>query len=205
MNGEVELSVLVDAEGKPRNIYFLHALGSDLDRFALRIAAADRFHPGIYDGKPVAVAESLQVNMQSCVVEKVDNTGKKTDWLQLRSQPEQKLMAVQESPVEVTLLSEESYPIEHVGGIVSAPVVINHAEATFTKAARQNKYSGITMLSLYVDVHGMPQNVSVIKPLDYGLTENAIDAVRRYRFKPAMKDGVPVPVEVHLEVNFRLY
>jgi protein TonB len=37
------------------------------------------------------------------------------------------------------------------------------------------------------------------------LSEKAIEAVSRYRFKPAMKDGKPVPVMVNVEVNFRFY
>jgi hypothetical protein len=44
-----------------------------------------------------------------------------------------------------------------------------------------------------------------VKPLGYGLSEKAIEAVSRYRFKPAMKNGEPVPVMVNVEVNFRLY
>ncbi len=42
-------------------------------------------------------------------------------------------------------------------------------------------------------------------PLGYGLDENAVGAVNRYRFKPAMKAGLePVPVQITVEVNFRL-
>jgi hypothetical protein len=44
-----------------------------------------------------------------------------------------------------------------------------------------------------------------VKPLGYGLSEKAIEAVMKYRFKPAMKDGKPVPVRVNIEVYFRLY
>jgi TonB family protein len=205
VDGQVVLSILVDTEGHPRNIYFLKALGSDLDRIALQIAAADRFHPGIYDGKPVVIAQSLQFNMPSCQEEKVDDSGNKIKELQLRSEPEQNLMAVQESPEEAILLSGDSSPIENVGGMVSAPVVIHSVEAFFTKAARQKKYSGITLLSLNVDVHGMPQNIGVIKPLDYGMTDHAIDAVRKYRFKPALKNGTPIPVKITIEINFQLY
>jgi hypothetical protein len=51
----------------------------------------------------------------------------------------------------------------------------------------------------------MPQNIQVVRKLDYGLTEKAIEAINNYRFKPAMKDGQPVPVYVKIEVNFRLY
>jgi TonB family protein len=45
----------------------------------------------------------------------------------------------------------------------------------------------------------------IVRSLGYGLNEKAIEAVSKYRFKPAMKDGQPVPVEVNIEVNFHLY
>ncbi len=38
-----------------------------------------------------------------------------------------------------------------------------------------------------------------------GLDQKAIEAVRNWRFSPAMKDGRPVPVQINVEVNFRLY
>jgi protein TonB len=38
-----------------------------------------------------------------------------------------------------------------------------------------------------------------------GLDEKAIEAVKQYRFKPAMLNGKAVPVEVNVEVNFRIY
>jgi protein TonB len=38
-----------------------------------------------------------------------------------------------------------------------------------------------------------------------GLDEKAVEAVRQYRFKPAMKDGRPVPVEIYVEVNFQIF
>jgi TonB family protein len=38
-----------------------------------------------------------------------------------------------------------------------------------------------------------------------GLDQKAVEAVRHYRFKPATLQGKPVPVEVNIEVNFRIY
>jgi protein TonB len=38
-----------------------------------------------------------------------------------------------------------------------------------------------------------------------GLDEKAMEAIRRYRFKPAMKDGKPVAAAITVEVDFRLY
>ena len=56
-----------------------------------------------------------------------------------------------------------------------------------------------------VDANGMPQNEQVVKSLDPGLDQNALAAVAQYRFKPAMKDGVPVPVKITIDVTFKLY
>ena len=214
VDGKVLLSLLVDATGQPRNIMFLHPLGTDLDRFALRIAGTDRFSPGMVDGKPVVVAESVEVDIQSCVLESKDSAGKMTYSLRLRSVPMQRLGTVPQPSDEAVLAPNDSPRMENdsgsphfykVGGGVSAPIPLNSVEAEFTDAARRAKYQGTCGLTLIVDTHGMPQDLRVLQPLDYGLTENAIEVASRYRFKPAMKAGEPVPVTITVRVNFQLY
>jgi protein TonB len=94
----------------------------------------------------------------------------------------------------------------HVGGGVSAPVPLNSVEAEFSDEARRAKYQGVCLISLIVDAQGNPQNPRVVRALGMGLDEKALEAVRKYKFKPAMKDGrTPVPVMITVEVNFRLY
>jgi TonB family protein len=96
--------------------------------------------------------------------------------------------------------------LERVGGRVSGPVPIFQPEAEFSDEARRAKYQGICVVQLIVDAQGNPQNVHVIRTLGMGLDEKAMDAVRRYKFKPAMKDGkTPVPVMITVEVDFHLY
>src|ERR1019366_6137070 len=68
-DGNVQFSLLVDTTGRPRNIMFVHPLGTDLDRLVLRIVGADRFNPGLIDGGPVVVAEYLSVGIQTCLTE----------------------------------------------------------------------------------------------------------------------------------------
>jgi len=93
-----------------------------------------------------------------------------------------------------------------VGGGISAPVPVVQPEAEFSDEARRAKYQGICLVSLIVDAQGNPQNPRVIRPLGMGLDEKALEAVRKYKFKPALKDGrTPVPVMITIEVNFRLY
>ena len=61
-------------------------------------------------------------------------------------------------------------------------------------------------MSFTVGPDGRPRDIHVKQSLGMGLDEKAMEAVRQYKFKPAMKDGkTPVPVELTIEVNFRLY
>jgi len=95
--------------------------------------------------------------------------------------------------------------VYRIGGGVSAPVPIFTPEAEFSDEARRAKYQGVCLISLIVDAQGNPQNPRVVRPLGMGLDEKALEAVRKYKFKPAMKGGKPVAVMMSIEVNFRLY
>jgi TonB family protein len=96
--------------------------------------------------------------------------------------------------------------VYRIGGGISAPVPIFTPEAEFSDEARRAKYQGVCLISLIVDANGNPINPRVVRPLGMGLDEKALEAVRKYKFKPAMKDGrTPVPVMMSIEVNFRLY
>jgi len=91
-----------------------------------------------------------------------------------------------------------------IGGGVSQPEVISAPEPAFTEEARQAKASGKVVVYLQVNPEGHPMHVKVIRGLGMGLDEKAIEAVRQYKFKPAMKDGHPVTVEMNVEVNFQI-
>ena len=61
------------------------------------------------------------------------------------------------------------------------------------------------MLALIVDQRGLVRDVHVTQSLDKRLDQNAIDAVKQWKFKPALKDGKPIAVRTSVEVDFRLY
>ena len=91
-----------------------------------------------------------------------------------------------------------------VGNGVTAPTLISKTEPGYSQEARTMKFQGTVVLRIVVGVDGVPENISVVRPLGFGLDEKAVEAVRQWRFKPGMKDGVPVPVSAQVEVNFRL-
>lgn len=92
-----------------------------------------------------------------------------------------------------------------VGGGVSAPVVIHSVEPEFTEQARRADYQGTVGIQLIVDAQGNPQDAHVVHHLGMGLDEKALEAVRQYRFKPALYQGHPVAVQLVIDVDFRLH
>jgi len=94
--------------------------------------------------------------------------------------------------------------VMNVGGGVSAPRVIHSVEPQFTPEARQAYHQGVVGIQLIVDSQGNPQNVHVVRQLGMGLDERAVEAVKQYRFSPAMYQGHAVSVQMVINVEFRL-
>ena len=92
-----------------------------------------------------------------------------------------------------------------VGGGVSAPQVIHSAEPEFTDDARRADFQGSAAIQLIVDAQGNPQDIVVLRHLGMGLDEKAVEAVRQYKFRPAMYQGRPVAVQMVIELDFHLH
>jgi TonB family protein len=100
-----------------------------------------------------------------------------------------------------TGLSEQVY---RIGGDVSAPTLVHKVEPKYTRKSRREKTQGIVVLDLVVSSNGRPEGVRIDKGLTRDLDRQAVRAVSSWRFKPAIKDGRPVPVQAKVEVHFRL-
>ena len=83
------------------------------------------------------------------------------------------------------------------------PRVIDSPDPKYPKSAKN--YEGTVVLWLIVNSQGLPEQMKVQKSFGHGLDESAIAAVSQWKFAPATKDGVPVPVMINVEVNFRLH
>ena len=92
-----------------------------------------------------------------------------------------------------------------VGGGVSAPRVLYAPDPDYSEEARKAKYQGTVTLWLIVGQDGHPRDVRLARSLGMGLDEKAIAAVKQWKFEPSMLNGRPVPVQINVEVNFRLY
>ncbi len=91
-----------------------------------------------------------------------------------------------------------------VGGGVSSPQVIHRVDPEYSEEARKAKHQGTVELYVEIEPDGLAHKIVVYRALGLGLDEEAVKAVRQWRFKPAMKDGKPVTVGALVTVHFRL-
>lgn len=87
----------------------------------------------------------------------------------------------------------------------TAPHVLYSPEPAYTDVARKRGIQGVVGLNIIVDSAGQVRNPKIVHPLGMGLDENAMDTVRTWRFEPAKRDGQPITVAMHVEVDFHLF
>jgi TonB family protein len=92
------------------------------------------------------------------------------------------------------------------GDGVTFPRVLHQVQPEYTPEAIRAKVEGSVLLQAVVRTHGVPEDISVVRSLDqkYGLDQQAIAAVRQWRFSPGERNGRPVPVLVQIEIKFAL-
>jgi len=74
----------------------------------------------------------------------------------------------------------------------------------YTDEAIQAGVEGVVGLGVGIDEEGCVVGVEVLERLPHGLTENAVAAMRRAVFRPAMEDGEPVGATYRTAVRFAL-
>jgi TonB family protein len=89
--------------------------------------------------------------------------------------------------------------------IVESPVCERCPNPAYTPEAQADRIQGRVLLQVTVTEQGEVERLGVIDGLAGGLTDQALEAVRSWHFKPAIgKDGKPFATRMPLEVIFRL-
>lgn len=90
-------------------------------------------------------------------------------------------------------------------GVDSRVRILDKPEPTYTEVARKNQITGTIVIRAVFSAGGQVTNLHAVNSLPDGLTERAIEAARKIRFVPAMKNGRPVSMWMELQYNFNLY
>jgi TonB family protein len=105
----------------------------------------------------------------------------------------------------MALHGEPVFRITPGTGGVSPPKVLFMPDPKYVEIARQAKLQGTTVVNAVINKQGIPERIQVVRAIGIGLDDAAVEAVQKWRFSPAMRNGEPVAVVVSIEVAFRLF
>ena len=83
--------------------------------------------------------------------------------------------------------------------------LVSTFEPASNQYAQDHGVAGLCLYHVVIGADGKPGEIAVGRPIGFGLDENAVDAIRKATFEPAIKDSKPVPVLLNLVVEFRIY
>jgi TonB family protein len=101
------------------------------------------------------------------------------------------------------LFAPHAYRSECDAGVI-LPQLLHAQKPAYTRAAMTAKIQGAVWMETVVETDGRPGEVRVIKSLRQDLDEQAVRALKKWRFKPATYNDAPVPVIVSIEMTFTL-
>ncbi|HEV7858504.1 MAG TPA: energy transducer TonB [Pyrinomonadaceae bacterium] len=88
--------------------------------------------------------------------------------------------------------------------VTTKVAIKKRVEPSYTESARENRIEGIVVLKAVFSSNGKVTNIEVMQGLPYGLTKKAMEAARKIKFVPAIKDGRPVSQYIQIEYHFNL-
>jgi TonB family protein len=203
-DGTVHFAASIDAAGLPHVAKALDASDSRLVAFATEFVNAQRFKPASIAGAPAAVPVELTVGLHTCAQHERHAAEDNFYRFTLRTHP---LIAL--SVVAPTAAQEASLPThsasalaEQIGGHIGAPVPLHIVDPQIPVSGKLPKH-GLCLLAVTIDANGVPQDIRVARGLEPELDAYAIEAVKNWRFKPALRDGsAPVAVAGAVAATF---
>ena len=92
-----------------------------------------------------------------------------------------------------------------IGNRVQRGHPLSAPDPQYFDSARRAKITGQVIFAVAINSTGVVDAVRVVNPLEPGLDQNAVAAIKKWQFTPATKDGKPVPIQMEVEVGYRLY
>jgi TonB family protein len=185
------LGAVIATDSKTKDLVVLGG-DSGFSQSAIIAIRKWRFHPEMRQGQPVETTYKVHVRFNPMLREANSN-------VELES-------PIPETPSVSPLAKQDFGPeIHHMSepGMV-APKQLYSPEPEFSEKAGIEKQQGNVGIDLVVGTDGLPRNLHLTCSAAPDLNENAIAALKQWKFAPATKDDIPVPVEILIEVSLTL-
>jgi TonB family protein len=95
-------------------------------------------------------------------------------------------------------------PEASTSGTIAPEVVQYTTPPLYSDEARQRGVEGVVVVRARIDAAGDVRQASVTRGLGFGLDQNALVALRQWRFRPGARNGVPIATDVDIEIEFTL-
>jgi TonB family protein len=99
--------------------------------------------------------------------------------------------------------AERQQIVGRIGGL-SAPVPLRKVDPKYIASAVEDRVEGKVRLAAVIRIDGHVDSVKLLQPLDDRLDHSAEEAMDKWRFEPALRNGQPVEVDAVIEIPFRL-
>jgi TonB family protein len=99
---------------------------------------------------------------------------------------------------------EEDAKVYDIGPDVQPPKLVHVVEPEFDPKSEEAFTSGVVRMQIMVTMEGDVKNPKVVSGLNERQNDKAMEAVKKWRFKPALRQNKPVNVKVTVEVSFHL-
>lgn len=193
VGGKVELRALIAPDGKTKDLAVLDG-NSEFSQNATAASRKWRFHPQLNQGQPVESTFKIHVRFDP-VLQQANSDVELESPL---SEPHSISLAEPDQPD----LGPDVHRMSEPGMV--APKQTYSPEPEFSEEARKAGEAGAVIISLIVGVDGRPRDLNVDCSSAPDLNQNAVEAVKTWRFEPGTKDGKPVAIPIAIEVQFHL-
>lgn len=188
VKGVCVLQLIIGVDGNPANIGVIQGLTQEFDLAAIDAVRRSQFKPGNHGGRSVAVKIVAEVTFF-------------TD-----HRPALPEIMIMERDVDPNNSNQDGQTNKQSADPSNSPPKLVHiVDAYFPIPGKKAKYQGMSKVSALITEDGIPTDVRVERGVGMGLDQNAINAVRLYRFIPGLKAGKPAPRRVTLDVPFLIY
>jgi len=212
--GTVMLDVIVAADGTVQHACATQRIGDGLEDKAVEAVRTWKFQPATLEGKPKSAHIGVEVGFHYLQQTTMPYDPGPYDpakdpvvsnALRTSATAEVRLLA----PLPAGSPSNANAVLKTCSGkttgCVFPPRIIYSVLPEASKATGDAKSSVTAVLQLIVTSEGKAEQVKVVKSLGPTMDQKAIDAVQKWKFEPATKDGKPVAVQIEILVDFHLY